>query len=209
MSVLLVGEAPNRHRSGAGSDVAFLKSPPKCNRPPVSAMTALMNPGGYDAGISLRILSELFHSDQIPFEVATGNAQAGAQIGVRTNPIVESQGRRNFRPVSADVFAHFSQQVCGGNRRDQEKIDGDFRQFRAFVAHEQDRAVETFVPTPKSIRQRPGRVRRADDVTFRLERAFDGAAKNERLDLIKNFRRESVPQQVLVELAGETRIDLA
>ena len=68
-----------------------------------------MNPGVHHASVHFRAFGETLDRHQIPFEVAAGNPQSWIQIGVRTDPLVQPQGRGDFRPIGTDGFADFSQ----------------------------------------------------------------------------------------------------
>src|SRR5947208_6944235 len=113
MSLSVESRAPDRRDRRARSYAPFLQGPMERSRQPAPPMQAVVNPRSNESCIHLRSPGELRYREQIAFEIAPGNTQAGVQVGVRTDPFVQAKGRGDLRPVRADLFANFGQHVGG------------------------------------------------------------------------------------------------
>ncbi len=151
---------------------------------PVAAITAVVLPGAHHPDGRSQLIAQVVESGEIALEVAAGNAHSGTDIGIGANAAVEPQRRNDFAIISADIFAQLGDGIGAADLCDQNHVDRNLTEFRAFVAHRQNRAFKRRKISRQRGRQRHGRIGTSDDEPFGIHGALDGAAEDQRFDLI-------------------------
>ncbi len=150
---------------------------------------AVGQPGPHHPGVGTMGIREPAYRVEIPLEIAACDTEAGSEVGVGSNPTVESERRRDLAPVGADPLAQLGEGVRGRDGGDQAHVDGDLRQLRALIPHRQDRAPEL----PEERGEGGGkwglRVGATQDEALWGERAFDRSPEHERFDLVERSAR--------------------
>src|SRR5436190_16011047 len=72
---------------------------------------------------------------QIALEISACNAQARRQVRVLPDTRIQAQSWDDLRPIRANIFTKLGERVRSRDRRDEEKVDRDFCELGALVAH--------------------------------------------------------------------------
>src|SRR5208337_3123171 len=121
---------------------------------------------------------------KVAFKIATSNAEARRQIGIRPDPAIELERWYDLRPIRPVVFAEFGERIGDADGGDKAEVDRDLGQLGALIAHGQDWAAKGAKQCCKPRIKSRVRIGAANDIALRLHGAFHGAAEYERFNLI-------------------------